>query len=73
MRTWRTVGLACMCLVDGVEMYVARYRRLGRRFESELALWGAAEDIHMVIIATFSVAASCSRPRRSGINPRTFL
>ena len=34
------------------------YRRLGRRFGSELALWGAAEDIHMVMIATFSVAAS---------------
>ena len=34
------------------------YRRLGRRFESELALWGAAADIHMVIIATFSVAAA---------------
>jgi hypothetical protein len=34
------------------------YRRLGRRFESELALWGAAEDINMVIIATFSVAAT---------------
>ena len=34
------------------------YRRLGRRFESELALWGAAEDIHMVIIATFSVGAA---------------
>jgi len=34
------------------------YRRLGRRFESALALWGAAEDIHMVIIATFSVAAA---------------
>ena len=34
------------------------YRRLGRRFESELALWGAAEDVHMVIIATFSVAAA---------------
>ena len=34
------------------------YRRLGRRFESDLALWGAAEDIHMVIIATFSVAAA---------------
>jgi hypothetical protein len=32
------------------------YRRLGRRFEPELALWGASEDIHMVIIATFSVA-----------------
>lgn len=34
------------------------YRRLGRRFESALALWGAAEDVHMVIIATFSVAAA---------------
>ena len=34
------------------------YRRLGRRFDSELALWGAAEDIHMMIIATFSVAAA---------------
>jgi Protein of unknown function (DUF1173) len=34
------------------------YRRLGRRFESRLALWGAAEDIHMVIIASFSVAAA---------------
>jgi hypothetical protein len=34
------------------------YRRMGRRFESELALWGASEDIHMVIIATFRVAAA---------------
>jgi Protein of unknown function (DUF1173) len=34
------------------------YRRLGRRFESALALWGSAEDIHMVMIATFSVAAA---------------
>ena len=34
------------------------YRRLGRRFESALTLWGAAEDIHMVMIATFSVAAA---------------
>ena len=34
------------------------YGRLGRRFESELALWGAAEDIRMVIIATFSVGAA---------------
>jgi Protein of unknown function (DUF1173) len=34
------------------------YRRLGRRFESELALWGALDDIHMVMIATFSVAAA---------------
>jgi len=34
------------------------YRRLARRFESELVLWGAADDIHMVMIATFSVAAA---------------
>jgi Protein of unknown function (DUF1173) len=32
------------------------YRRLGRRFGSALALWGATDDIHMVMIATFSVA-----------------
>ncbi len=34
------------------------YRRLGRRFGPELGLWGASEDIHMVMIGTFSVAAS---------------
>jgi hypothetical protein len=34
------------------------YRRLARCFERELALWGAADDIHMVMIATFSVAAA---------------
>jgi hypothetical protein len=34
------------------------YRRLGRRFEPELALWGAAEDLRMMMIATFSVATS---------------
>ena len=34
------------------------YRRLGRRFEPQLALWGAADDIHMVMIATFSVGAA---------------
>lgn len=34
------------------------YRRLGRSFQSELALWGAADDIHMVMIATFSIAAA---------------
>lgn len=31
------------------------YRRLGRRFEPELALWGASDDVHMVMIATFGV------------------
>lgn len=34
------------------------YRRLARRFERELALWGAADDVHMVMIATFSVTAA---------------
>jgi len=34
------------------------YRRLGRRFGAELAIWGAAEDIHMVMIATFSIGAA---------------
>jgi hypothetical protein len=34
------------------------YRRLGRRFESELALWGAVSDIHMVMIATFGIGAA---------------
>jgi hypothetical protein len=34
------------------------YRRMGRRFENELALWAASEDIHMVTIATFSVTAA---------------
>lgn len=34
------------------------YRRLGRRFESALALWGAADDIHMVMIATFGVSGA---------------
>jgi hypothetical protein len=34
------------------------YRRLGRRFENELALWAASDDIHMLMIATFSVTAA---------------
>jgi len=34
------------------------FRRLSRRFEPELELWGTADDIHMVMIATFSVAAA---------------
>lgn len=34
------------------------YRRLGRRFESELALWGASDDIRMVMIATFGVSSA---------------
>jgi hypothetical protein len=31
------------------------YRRLGRRFEPELALWDASDHIHLVMIATFGV------------------
>ncbi|UUX96609.1 DUF1173 domain-containing protein [Aquabacterium sp. J223] len=34
------------------------YRRLGRRFEAELALWGASDDVHMVMIATFGVCSA---------------
>lgn len=34
------------------------YGRLGRRFEGELALWGASDDIHMVMIATFGVSSA---------------
>jgi hypothetical protein len=37
------------------------YRRLGRRFEPELALWGASDDIHMVMIATFGVSVPAFR------------
>ena len=33
------------------------FRRLGRRFEPELSLWGAADDLHMMMIATFGVSA----------------
>lgn len=32
------------------------YRRIGRRFEAELALWGSSDDIHMMMIATFGVS-----------------
>ena len=34
------------------------YRRLGRRFEAALALWGAADDVHMVMIAPFGVSST---------------
>lgn len=33
------------------------YRRLTRRFEHELALWGATDDLHMIMIATFALSA----------------
>jgi hypothetical protein len=32
------------------------YRRLGRRFDSELGLWASADTVHMVVIATFGVS-----------------
>ena len=34
------------------------FRRLGQRFEAELALWSATDDIHMVMIATFGVSSA---------------
>lgn len=34
------------------------YRRLGRRFEHELALWSNTDDMHMMLIATFGVSSS---------------
>lgn len=34
------------------------YRRLDRVFESELSLWGVADNLHMVMIATFGVSAA---------------
>lgn len=34
------------------------YRRLARRFEAELALWGTADDLHMVVIATFAIGTT---------------
>jgi hypothetical protein len=32
------------------------YRRLGRRFDSELALWASVDTVHMVVVATFGVS-----------------
>lgn len=32
------------------------YRRLGRHFEAELTLWGASDNMHLVVIATFRMA-----------------
>jgi hypothetical protein len=34
------------------------YRRLGRRLDSELALWASADTVHMVVIATFGVSGA---------------
>jgi hypothetical protein len=41
---------------QGLSIDQQLYRRLGRRFETELALWGACEHMHMMCIATFSVS-----------------
>jgi Protein of unknown function (DUF1173) len=34
------------------------YRRLGRRFNAELALWSASDALHMVMISTFCVTTA---------------
>lgn len=34
------------------------YGRMRRRFENELGWWGSAENLHMVVIATFGVSAT---------------
>jgi len=42
------------------------YRRLGRRFKSALALWGAADDIRMVMIALASATLTdCDAPSKT--------
>ena len=33
----------------------AIYRRMGRRFEAELSRWSTSEELHLVMMATFSV------------------
>ena len=38
---------------QGFAIDEALYRRLGRRFEAELALWGASDALHMMVIAVF--------------------
>lgn len=38
---------------QGFAIDEALYRRLGRRFEAELALWGASDALHMLVIALF--------------------
>jgi hypothetical protein len=34
------------------------YRRMARRFQNELAMWGAADKLRMLMIATFAVSES---------------
>ncbi len=33
------------------------YRRMARRFAAELALWGAADDVHLVVMGSFAVGS----------------
>lgn len=50
------------------------YRLLVRRFEVELALWGASDDIHLVMIATFGVSsAGVPAIHESSLMPATAL
>ncbi len=34
------------------------FRRLGRRFKTELSLWGASSRVHLLMMATFSMSAA---------------
>jgi hypothetical protein len=36
------------------------YRRLGRCFAEELALWGSSDAVHMMMFATLSVSEACA-------------
>ena len=38
------------------------FRRMSRRFEPELSWWGASEELHMVMMATFGVAGGALVP-----------
>jgi hypothetical protein len=41
---------------QGFALDEALYRRMAKRFQNELALWGASDTLHMVMIATFAVS-----------------
>jgi len=34
------------------------YRRMARRFEAELSIWGASDSVHMVLIGTFGLTGA---------------
>lgn len=44
----------------GFRMDEVLYRRLSRRFEAELELWGASADLRMMLIATFGLSSAGS-------------